>query len=238
MDAAAALERLTASGSPRLEVLEAGSRPEVECVGLVPGSFDPVTVAHLALAEALRSAGCGRVVFVYSVKTMPKEAAEDLLPPLLAPIERIQALLTISSHREDLAVGLASHGRYFEQAAAAQGAFPGAELLFGVGSDKLLQIFDPSWYEEAEAALETLFSCASVGYALRAGDRDAVERILGRYQRWAGRLVELDLPSGLAGVSSRHIRAAIASGRVPEELLPKEALPVVRRALSGRGLAF
>src|ERR671918_198607 len=76
-----AVRRATLPGQPRLEVL--GPAPSAAgSVGLVAGSFDPMTAAHAAFAEALDTE---LTLLVWSPATLPKEAGPggDLLarPP-------------------------------------------------------------------------------------------------------------------------------------------------------------
>src|ERR671919_652014 len=78
---AEAVRRATLPGRPRLEVL-GPAPPAAGSVGLVAGSFDPMTAAHAALAEALDTE---LTLLVWSPATLPKAVGPggDLLarPP-------------------------------------------------------------------------------------------------------------------------------------------------------------
>ena len=65
-----------------------------------------------------------------------------------------------------------------------------AALSVIVGSDKLLQLFDPRWYENRDAVIATLLDRAHVRYGLRAGDEEAVRCC----QRVSGSLSGLHTP--------------------------------------------
>jgi nicotinic acid mononucleotide adenylyltransferase len=203
-------------------------------VVLLAGSFDPVTVAHVAIADAAAATvNADLVLFVYSVRTLPKDPAAP--PPLMEEGDRLEALLRLVAARPRYALGLCSHGLLAEQVEAAATRFPGAGLTLAVGSDKLIQLLDPAWYEDPEAALTAMFARSHVHYALRAGDDEAVERALASVgeRPWRDRIVPLAAPAEVAGVSSRTIRELFANGEDPRDLVPAEVLPMLPQRSSG-----
>jgi nicotinamide-nucleotide adenylyltransferase len=220
-----ALDRSRQTGHPRLEVLEDGGvRPPA--VGLVPGSFDPMTVAHAALAEALDT---DLVLFLYSPATLAKEGGPggEPEPPLLSEVDRVASLLAYAAVRRRRGVAVCSHGLLADQAEAAARALPGARVVFGVGSDKVIQIFDPSWYRDRDAALDRLFTLAEVAFAIRSGDRERVDRALAASGRWRPRLRPLPADPAVSAVSSRTVRAALRRGEDVSSVVPGEVLPFV-----------
>lgn len=200
-------------------------------IGLVPGSFDPLTVAHAALAEAA-SALTDLVLLLYSVRTLPKEGAGSE-PPLLSEPERIAVVERYCRERDRLRLGLCSHGLLAEQVAAARRRFPDAQVTLVVGSDKLLQLFDPKWYADREAVLDRLLERATVRYAVREGDEEPVRALLGRSDlaRWTRRLVRLDVPPPVAAVSASQVRALARRGGDVGGLVPPESAAAVAGAL-------
>jgi nicotinamide-nucleotide adenylyltransferase len=227
-----ALAELRWAERPTLVVLpEPGP---VARVALLPGSFDPLTVGHAALAEAAHRDGADLVVLLYSVRTLPKEG--PAAPPLLPEEERVAALERYREGRGWLAVGLCSHGLLSEQVEAAARRFPSSELWVLAGSDKVVQLFDPRWYADRDRALAGLFGRAAVRYAVRAGDEGRVEELLARPEnrRWEDRLAPLPVPPEVAGVSSRAVRERLRAGGDVRELVPPEVLPFLPgRAGSG-----
>jgi nicotinamide-nucleotide adenylyltransferase len=223
----AALGRARRPGPPRLEVLD--GLPPAAAVGLLPGSFDPLTVAHVAVAEALDA---DLIVFLYSPATLPKEVGPggETEPPLLGEEDRLASLLALAGRRPRLAVALCSHGLLTDQASAAAEAFPNARLVFGVGSDKVVQVLDPRWYGDRDRALDRLFVRAEVAYAMRSGDQERVARALAAAGRWRARIRSLVVDSSVAAVSSRAVRVALRRGEDVSSLVPGEVLPFVRRA--------
>lgn len=234
-----ALARAEEPGPPRLEALWPPFSDAPDRVALIAGSFDPMTIAHAALAEALTERA-ELVLFLYSVRTLPKQEGPRgrAGQPLLSPRDRVASLLAYVRLRPGLGVALCSHGLYADQAEAARAAFPEAELLFGVGSDKVVQLLDPAWYEapsgeRRDAALDRLFSLARMVYAGREGTDERLAEALVEAERWRDRLEVITLPPEVAGVSSRAVRDAVSRGREVEDLVPPEILPFVRRSEVG-----
>jgi nicotinic acid mononucleotide adenylyltransferase len=205
-------------------------------VALLPGSFDPITVAHAALADEV-AARADLVVLVYAVRTLPKEGVGP--PPLLSPEERLRILRRFSDARPGLTVGVASHGLLAEQVEAASDRFPRARVWLVMGSDKALQLLDPKWYRDRDASLSALFERAGVLYAERAGQEGAVEAALQRAENGAWRdLFELvDLDPAVAAISSRAVRERLLAGADVRRLVPEAAREAVaaRAGPSGPG---
>jgi nicotinic acid mononucleotide adenylyltransferase len=241
--AAAALAELRRPGPPRLEVLlpgEIGS-PGPAVVGLLSGSFDPPTIAHRALARGLVEMGCELVLLVWSVRTLPKERAPggDPSPPLLDTAARIECLAALAGSPQagpGLGVALSSHGLIAEQAEAAAHRFPGARLVAGMGSDKVLQLLDPRWYEDRTPALDRLTALATVAYAARAGEEELVRAALAdpANARWRWAFGSLGCDPAVAAVSSREVRTRLRAGEDVSDLVPPEVfrlLPMLTRRL-------
>ena len=203
-------------------------------MALLSGSFDPLTLGH----EALSTAAAGRadlVVLVHSVRTLPKEAGATA--PLLSEDERLRVLESFCRVRPGLAPALCSHGLLAEQVAAAADRLPRAELAVVAGSDKVLQVLDPRWYRDRDAELAPMFDRAEFWYAVRRGEREAVERLLAAPENaaWAGRFHPLDVGPDVAAVSSRRVRELARRGQNTSGLVPPEAMDSIRRAVASEG---
>jgi hypothetical protein len=132
------------------------------------------------------------------------------------------------AERPDRAIAVVNRGLYVDQAALLRSALPGlSKLTFLVGFDKIVQVFDPRYYADHEAALDRLFALASFAVAPRAGrgfsDLDAL-LLEPANSRYASRIQPLAVPADVEVVSSSAIRAALARGEPP---LPE--LPLVSR---------
>jgi nicotinate-nucleotide adenylyltransferase len=195
-------------------------------VALLSGSFDPPTIAHVALAEAAL-AHVELVVFVYSVRTIAKEGTGSIPPALLGEAERLDAIDLVVGDRRDLAVAVASHGLLVDHLRAARDAWPSSELSLAMGSDKVLQLLDPAWYEEPEATLAELFGLGRVLFAVRTGEEAAVGAAV-EASPWRRRFHALDVPPEVAAVSSRLVRERLRAGQDVRSLVPPVILPLLR----------
>jgi nicotinate-nucleotide adenylyltransferase len=151
-------------------------------VGCYPGSFDPPTIAHLAVAEAaVRQAGLDRVDLVLARRTLGK----DHLDP--ASVERRRALLlAVAAGRPWLGVAVTDDRLIVDQA-------EGYDAVI-MGADKWAQVVDPAWYGGSRAARDAAVArLPRVLVAPRAGDRPAGVELL-------------DLPPHLADVSATAVR--------------------------------
>ena len=161
-------------------------------VGVYPGSFDPLTVAHLAIAEAARDLiGLARIDLVVSEVPLGKEAGLQA-----APASRLARVEAARATRPWL-----------------RGRLTTAQLLVEVavdydvlvlGADKWHQLLDPAFYGSIEARDEALARLpATVLVAPRAG-------IAGPVPFGPVRPVVLSLPDWVGEVSSSAVRAGRA----------------------------
>jgi hypothetical protein len=105
-----------------------------ERVGCYPGSFNPPTIAHLAIAEAAyRQCGLDRLDLVVSRVALGKEAPSG---PRFE--DRIAVLETIARSRSWLGVRVSDAQLLVDLAA-------GYDVLV-LGADKWAQVVDPEWY--------------------------------------------------------------------------------------------
>ncbi len=161
--------------------------------GVYPGTFNPPTVAHLAIAEAaVHHAGLTRLDLVLSRVPLAKS---DVTRPTVA--ERTGVLEAVAASRPWLGVAVTDAQLIVDVA-------QGYDVLV-VGADKWRQIVDPAWYG-GDAALrdEALGRLPQrVLVVPRAGDRpDGVEL--------------LEVHEDHAHVSSSRARDGDSAVMVPE----------------------
>lgn len=152
-------------------------------IGCYPGTFDPPTIAHRAVAEAaIERAGLARLDLVVSRRTLGKEH----LGPDSAPA-RAERLTEIVAAEPRLAVAV-TDARLIVDVAA------GYDVVV-MGADKWRQVTDPAWYGDSIAARDAaLVRLPRVLVVPRADDRpDDVDL--------------LDVPATLARVSASAVRA-------------------------------
>jgi nicotinate-nucleotide adenylyltransferase len=192
-------------------------------VGVLPGSFDPLTTAHVALAAAaLRHGPLDSLSYLLSVHTVDKVDRDQAALP-----DRALVLLRHVARRPRQGVAVANRGLYVEEAEALAPLLPiGAALWFVVGFDKIVQVLDRRYYADPGAALARLFALAAFLVAPRAGAGDGdLRALLGRPENrpYADRVRQLPLAPGYRDDSATEVRALLAAGRDPERLLPPAA---------------
>ena len=121
-------------------------------IGCFPGSFDPVTVAHVAIADAaVAAAGLDRLDLVLSRSALGKEGRHrSTVEERARAIEALGLSAVVTDRR--LVAEIAE----------------GYDVLV-VGADKYLQLLDPSWYPSAEAHAAAVAALPRVLVAPRAG---------------------------------------------------------------------
>ena len=164
-------------------------------VGCYPGSFNPPTVAHLAVADAgRRQAGLVRVDLVLSQAALGKPAG---VGPSVG--ERRKVLEAVAATRPWLGV-VVTNARLIADIAAGYDAV----LL---GADKWAQLLDAAWYGGSAAARDdALAALPRVLVAPRAGERPPGVELL-------------DLPDHVRDVSASAVRdghGAAAAWILPE----------------------
>jgi nicotinic acid mononucleotide adenylyltransferase len=166
-------------------------------VGVYPGSFDPPTVAHLAVAEAARDrAGLDRVDLVVSRVALGKE---HVAGPTAE--ERLEVLLAVAATRPWLGARL-TDDRLIADVAA------GYDAVI-MGADKWAQVLDLAWYggsvarrDEALARLPRVLVAPRRGHPITAADVAP------------GELLEVDDTHSV--VSSTAVRAGRHDWMLPE----------------------
>ncbi len=210
---------------------------ETSCALLVPGSpkprgtlivflgsFNPPTIAHLALLkEAQRYArqhSSMELYAAFSKRTVDKERVER---PLL--LDRVMLLQDVLRHHLPRAgMLLFNRGLYVEQAEAIRTSFPRVHrILFLMGYDKIVQILDPRYYEDRERALQDLFTRAELLVAPRGDDGEGeLLKLLDQPQNrpYKNFILPLPLNSSYRTISSTAIRrtGGLTSSEVPEEV--------------------
>jgi len=160
--------------------------------GVYPGSFDPPTIAHVAIAEAaVRAAALDRVDLAISRSALGKDAAAQR--PLDA---RLAALERLTASRPWLGV-VVTDAQLIADIAASYDAVI-------MGADKWAQVRDPAWYgddptarDEALARLPRVLVAPRPGFTVMGAEA-------------------LELPADLGAVSSTAARAGSHHLIVPE----------------------
>ena len=204
-----AIESLDPAAGPRAALVssEPDSDPTTERrVAILPGSFNPLHQGHAALAAAALATNAATEVWLGLARvTVDKEQIAGTLLE-----DRLVALRHFVQDQPRYGVLLFNRGLYVDQALAAHARWPDLDtLLFLVGYDKIVQIFDPRYYDDRDAALQELFSLASFLVAPRDDTTaDDLAALLSQPENrpFAARVRSLPLPSAVAAVSSTGLR--------------------------------
>jgi len=208
-------------------------------IGLLAGSYNPLTVAHVALAEAARRAGrLDLIAWALTAVTVDKEqVTRASLPQRIAQLDAYRGSADDRVHCSDALV-LLNHGLYVDQARAMRTLMaPDAELDIIVGYDKIVQIFDPRYYDDREAALHALFGQARLLVAPRDGQGEAdLRALLARpsNQPYAQHVTYCPLDAAYATDSSTEARQ-LAATLTPDEIATS---PALRGLLPPQGVAL
>jgi nicotinamide-nucleotide adenylyltransferase len=229
---ARAAARVSASDKPCIVAL-AGMRrlrPALR-VGVFAGSFNPLTRAHVALANAARrAAGLDALVWACAAASVDKEQVERA-----ALVDRLAQMRAFVAGRRGEALVLLNRGLYVDEARTIRALLaPSAELTLIVGYDKIVQIFDPKYYADRDAALRKLFSLARLLVAPRAGEGpEALAALLAQPENrpFAAHVRYFDVPAGYAYDSSTEARA-LAAETPPDLAALSQLVPPAGLALA------
>ncbi len=192
-------------------------------VGVLGGSFDPVHVGHLRLAEtAYEQAELERVIFVPAGHQWRK--ADQQMAAAGDRCEMVRLAIAGNPYFEISTLEVEREGPSYSDVTleALQEESPGAELVFILGEDTLADL--PNWH-----APERVLELARLAVAGRAGGGGpaASEALPGGLR---GRVIWLDMPP--VDVSATDIRERVRAGRSIEGLVPE----AVRDYIAAEGL--
>ena len=184
-------------------------------VGIIAGAFNPVTRAHIALAEAAR-AHVDEIVFTIPREFPHKEfAGADLH-------QRIEMLQLAAEHR----VAITEGGLYIDMAREIrQSRGEHCDMFVICGRDAADRIV--TWEYDSPDALRRMFEEFQLLVANRQGIYVPPEGLQSRVH-------SLELPLDFDDVSSSEVRRRIAAGETWEHLVPESIVSLVRQIYEGR----
>jgi GTP-binding protein len=245
------LDLLIGEVSKRLDELvdpPAVASPDVR-VGVLGGTFDPVHLGHLRIAEQVRD-----TLGLESVLLLPSAVPPHKSPPRLAPAEHRQAMLELAladRRRLELStVELQSGGVCFtiDTLRRLSEQRPGVGLLFVLGMDGLVELQTWRDYGQLLAEFDLLaldrpgLRLAEVRSRLDPAVRDRLHELPTdphsaaaalRLPADGGRVFHLELPT--IAISSSGVRARVADGRSLDSLVPEPVAEYIQRHRLYRG---
>jgi nicotinate-nucleotide adenylyltransferase len=189
-------------------------------IGVYGGTFDPVHLAHLAVAEATReSAGLSTILFVPNNRQPLKVEGPHASGP--QRLRMLQAAIATNPAFLASDVELRQEGPSYtiDTMDALARQYPGAELRFLLGADAALGLAD--WREPARLmAVYRPISMSRPGWP--GPDWQALERI----HPQARSLLEIVTVPALA-LASSDLRARIRAGCSVRYLIPDPAIAII-----------
>ena len=223
---------VTASAEPCALALSGGRRlRSARRVGVFAGSFNPLTRAHVELVNAaLRTARLDATIWTCAAVSVDKEGVERA-----TLVDRLAQMRAFVAGRRRDTLTLLNRGLYVDEARTLRTLLsPDAELTLLVGYDKVVQIFDPKYYDDRDAALRELFALARLLVAPRGDDgTEALAALLAtpENRHFAAHVSYLDVPSTWLHDSSTEARA-LAAETPPNSAALARLLPPAGLALA------
>jgi len=215
------LEGLNPDSSPRAIVLDRFQSLPLGRVGILSGAFNPPTLAHVELARRAKDGfKLDHILFTMSRITIDKEKVEGI-----SLEDRMLLLSLMAKELSWASVGAVNKGLYFEQARAFRSLLGNkARIFFVVGMDKVMQIFDPRYYQDRDKALKELFTEVQLIAASRGPwDEKELKEFLSRKENqvYEDRVYPLTLSEGVKDLTSTDLRTRIANGESVQDQLPE-----------------
>jgi nicotinic acid mononucleotide adenylyltransferase len=139
---------------------------------------------------------------------------------------RVVLLRRFAESRPTISVAAVGHGRFLDKMDAILAAYPaGTRLVFLLGFDTLIRLFDPKYYTHPADALSRLFEGSECVVANRDPEpREAIDAFLARTDvaPFAHRIRVIRLSADLAAASATDVRVRLAQGKPIAGLVPPE----------------
>lgn len=188
-------------------------------LGILPGTFNPITIAHLALARAARSL-CDEVLFVLPRVLPHKEYSGASFE------ERIEMLGAALGGPEPFSLAVSDAGLFIDIARECRQAYgPEVRLTFLCGRDAAERI--AGWDYGAAGAFSSMLRQFDILVAGRNGNFVPPPGASARIER-------LQLEAEVDHVSASEVRQRLERGQPWEHLVPDAVRPRVRQIYSRR----
>lgn len=195
-------------------------------LGVLSGTFNPPTRAHLELAQqAARQLGLGEVLFVIPEVPPHKERLQASLE------DRAEMLVRAIAKGAQFSAAITSHGLFLDIHRALAPEYPAAtRAVFLTGRDAAERILLHWPYEDPVKALEEMFARFDFAVADRGGDFEVPWD--SRVARYRAQINSLRLAVDFEDVSATRVRGRVARGASVEDVVPTE----VAAYIAERGL--
>jgi nicotinate (nicotinamide) nucleotide adenylyltransferase len=197
-------------------------------LGIIPGSFNPPTRAHLCLVkEAMRLISPDEILVLLDLQAMDKR-------PFGATWEERAAMLEILFRENSrVSIGLSNRGLFLDKIELLKKCYPSPiEIVFIVGFDTILRVMDEKYYQYRRISLDRLFEKCRFLVAGRENQEEAAfAELVGRKEnkRYRKRISFFNLPKRCSSLSSSLARKKIDEGKSVARLVPALVLPYIEK---------
>ena len=185
-------------------------------IGVLGGTFNPIHIGHLILAEQIRdAAGLDKVLFIPANVPPHKATGETVSGDHRLQMVRLAISGNPFFEASDIELRRGGVSYTIDTIRTLREQHPGDEFYFVIGADSVPEL--PSWYKTAELVdLCTFLIGDRPGHAVR---WEPLERILPPHKVTA--LRGNVFHTVLIGVSSTEIRARVRQNRTIRYLVPE-----------------
>jgi nicotinate-nucleotide adenylyltransferase len=217
----------TTQGVPHLQIVRPaphGLSPHEgrRRLGVLGGAYNPITLAHLAMAEAVVESFQLHEVLFDLPQVPPHKAIFG------ATLEQRLAMMRLAvAHCPYATVGLSTHGLFIDIYQSLLAVYPQQpEVFFLTGRDAAERIL--TWnYDDAAATLRQMFTAFQLIVCDRAGAFRLPDNPL--LAPYAQRIHRCVLPASYNAISSTEVRQRCQQGRSIDHLVPPAVADYIRQ---------
>ncbi len=224
------IETTDPGGSPTINFVrraKKGIETEGQRLGVFPGSFDPLTEAHIEVIAEARKYKLAETLLVVDIKNVDKSAFGASLE------ERLLMLLLFFEGDEEISIALSSHGLFLDKVRALQGKYPPAtRIVYLVGYDTIVRILDKKYYQDREAALTELFADSEFLVAGRSGEEEQAVAALFKKEenrRFGHKIKAVKITPFASTISATGVRHKVKKGEPITGLVPEAIAHLVEQ---------
>jgi len=197
-------------------------------LGIFPASFNPPTLAHLALIkEAMKQGKLDEILILLDIQAMDKA-------PVGAAVEDRLTLLKKAFGRDPkVSIGLSNRGLFLEKIKPLRKYYPAPiSFFFIVGFDTIVRVLDKKYYQNRSRSLDALFSQCQFLVANRGEYQERALEILFRRREikaYKETVSFITVPERFSSVSSTLVREKMRKGQSINGLVPASIHQVIKK---------
>lgn len=186
-------------------------RPDIQRLGVLGGTFNPIHIGHVQLAQAMIAAADLDLLVLIPTAQPPHKQAPDLAPAQdRLEMCRLAVRGMPDCFVSDMEIRRSGKSYTVETLREIKRFAPGVKIFLITGADMFLTIGD--WYK-AKEILSLCVPCAA--------PRDlATAQVLREYASYIGMEESVIVPVAPAPISSTAVRAAVRRGEKPGSMVP------------------